>query len=84
MLLILFYMEMKIVFLLHGIDFQNFLFIVLITFKGVFAELDIVQFALEILCVISPSWIFLSCSFLDLHTIQGISKHNAYIGSNLM
>lgn len=45
-LLILFYMKLKIVFLLHGIDFQNFLFIVLITFKGVFAELDIVQFAL--------------------------------------
>lgn len=77
-------MEMKIVFLLHGIDFQNFLFIVLITFKDVFAELDIVQFALEILCVISPGWIFLSYSFRDLHTIQGISKHNAYIGSNLM
>lgn len=77
-------MKMKIVFLLHGIDFQNFLFIVLITFKGVFAELDVVQFALEILHVISPCQIFLSCSFLDLHAIQDISKHNAYRGNNLM
>lgn len=77
-------MEMKIVFLLHGIDFQNFLFIVLNAFKGVFAELDIVQFALEILHAISPDWILLSCSFLALHAIQGIIKHNAYTGSNLM
>lgn len=75
---------MKIAFLLRGIDFQNFLFIVMNAFKGVFAEVDIVQFALEILNVIGPDWILLSCSFLALHAIQGISKHNAYTGSNLM
>lgn len=72
------------IFLIHGVDFENFLLIVLITFKGVFAELARVQFAFKFLQVIRLCRVFLNGGFLNLHSINDVSKHNVSRATYLM
>lgn len=72
------------IFLIHGIDFENFLLIVLITFKGMLVELARVQFAFKFMQVIRLCRVFLNCSFLELHSINNVSKYNTCRATYLM
>ena len=72
------------IFLIPGIDFENFLLIVLITFKGMFVELARVQFAFKCMQVIRLCRAFLNYSFLELHSANDVCKHNTYRATYFM